>query len=145
MWAPPQVGHEDAERTYFDQIVVSRSGAEPVVVTVTLDAVNVSRQGGPDRTLKTGAVGSIRGPDFWVHIDEHLRCWVDLGQGISFLVLLHHYKHPDYLQLNHLGFYLARADGLSVGTQGLLGKEIFTLVMSYLLIYCKTFPPQEKN
>lgn len=127
MWAPPEVGHEDQERTYFDQIVVSRGGPEAVVVTLTLDSVNISQPGRPDRTLLTGAVGSVRGPDLQVSIDEQFRCWVELGQGVSFLVLFHHYQHPDYMQLDHLGFYIAKGDGLSVGTQGLLGGEIFTL------------------
>ncbi|XP_031422757.1 inter-alpha-trypsin inhibitor heavy chain H6 isoform X2 [Clupea harengus] len=122
MWAPPEVGHEDQERTYFDQIVVSRGGPEAVVVTLTLDSVNISQPGRPDRTLLTGAVGSVRGPDLQVSIDEQFRCWVELGQGVSFLVLFHHYQHPDYMQLDHLGFYIAKGDGLSVGTQGLLGQ-----------------------
>ncbi|XP_063064139.1 inter-alpha-trypsin inhibitor heavy chain H6-like isoform X2 [Engraulis encrasicolus] len=122
MWAPPEVGHEDVERTYYDQIVVSRNGPQPVIVTLTLGTVTVSEQGGVNRTLRTDVMGSVRGPHFRVRIDDRLRCWVDLDQGISFMVLLHHYKHPDYTQLNHLGFYLARAEGLSVGTQGLLGQ-----------------------
>lgn len=125
MWAPSDVDHKDLERTYFDQIVVSRSGPKAVVVTVTLDSVIISRQGHPNMTLRTDAVGSIRGQDLQVELDEHLRCWVDLGQGVSFLVLFQHYKHANYLQLDHLGFYLAKGDGLSVGTQGLLGREIF--------------------
>ncbi|XP_062396996.1 inter-alpha-trypsin inhibitor heavy chain H6-like [Sardina pilchardus] len=129
MWAPSDEGHEDQERTYFDQIVVSRSGPKAVVVTVTLDSVNISSHGRPDRTLRTDVMGSIRDQDLQVELDDRLRCWVDLGQGVSFLVLFEHYKHPNYMQLDHLGFYIAKANGLSVGTEGLLGQFLHADIM----------------
>ncbi|KAG5281748.1 hypothetical protein AALO_G00048380 [Alosa alosa] len=129
MWAPSDVDHEDLERTYLDQIVVSRSGPKAVVVTVTLNSVNISSHGRPDRTLRTDVMGSIRVQDFRVELDEHLRCWVDLGQGVSFLLLFHHYKHPNYMQLDHLGFYIAMGDGLSVRTEGLLGQFLHADIM----------------
>uniref|UniRef100_A0AAX7VLC0 Inter-alpha-trypsin inhibitor heavy chain family member 6 n=1 Tax=Astatotilapia calliptera TaxID=8154 RepID=A0AAX7VLC0_ASTCA len=48
-------------------------------------------------------------------------CWIELAEGVQFLVLFHHYKHPSYLQLAHLGFYITDGRGLSDSTQGLLG------------------------
>ncbi|XP_030623637.1 inter-alpha-trypsin inhibitor heavy chain H6-like [Chanos chanos] len=124
MWAPPEVGFEDHNRTYFDQIVVSMTSGEKrgVVVTITLDSVKIDVKGEGPLMLQTGRPGVVERHDFVVEIDEHLRCWVDLGKEVQFLVLFHHYRHPTYLQLAHLGFYIANGKGLSLQTQGLLGQ-----------------------
>uniref|UniRef100_A0A8C3A1F4 Inter-alpha-trypsin inhibitor heavy chain family member 6 n=1 Tax=Cyclopterus lumpus TaxID=8103 RepID=A0A8C3A1F4_CYCLU len=44
-----------------------------------------------------------------------------LNTGVRFLVMFHHYEHPSYLQMAHLGFYITDGRGLSASTQGLLG------------------------
>ncbi|KAJ8370128.1 hypothetical protein SKAU_G00101560 [Synaphobranchus kaupii] len=111
-----------------------RTGAEPtstssqswypraggVVVTVTLDSVVLEGEG--REMLPTNRPGSVVRQGLRVAVDDHLRCWVELGRGLRFLVLFHHYKHPTYLQIAHVGFYIADGQGLSPLTQGLLGQ-----------------------
>ncbi|KAG7471854.1 hypothetical protein MATL_G00102440 [Megalops atlanticus] len=121
-WAPSKLGFEDRSRTYFDQLTISAAvGATGgVVIMVTLDAVVMEGEG--QVTLSTNKPGSVIRQGIRVAIDDHLRCWVELGWGLRFLILFHHYKHPTYLQIAHLGFYVAEGEALSPLTQGLLGQ-----------------------
>uniref|UniRef100_A0A8C6XXC2 Inter-alpha-trypsin inhibitor heavy chain C-terminal domain-containing protein n=1 Tax=Naja naja TaxID=35670 RepID=A0A8C6XXC2_NAJNA len=50
---------------------------------------------------------------------------VQIGSTVEFLVLLHHYSHPTVLQLDHLGFYIMKGQGLSASAGGLLGKLFY--------------------
>ncbi|XP_072568985.1 inter-alpha-trypsin inhibitor heavy chain H6 isoform X1 [Paramormyrops kingsleyae] len=122
MWAPPKLGSEDRSRTYFDQLKFSKpvGSAGGLVVTVTMDLVVVEGEG--REALRTDQPGSVLRRGLRVTVDANLRCWVVLGRGLRFLVLRHHYKHPTYLQMAHLGFYLVDGQGLSPRTQGLLGQ-----------------------
>ncbi|XP_048873503.1 inter-alpha-trypsin inhibitor heavy chain H6 isoform X2 [Brienomyrus brachyistius] len=121
-WAPPKLGSEDRARTYFDQLKFSKPVglAGGLVVTVTMDLVVVEGEG--RETLRTDQPRSVLRQGVRVTVDTNLRCWVVLGRGLRFLVLFHHYKHPTYLQMAHLGFYLVDGQGLSPRTQGLLGQ-----------------------
>lgn len=126
MWAPPKLGSEDRARTYFDQLKFSKpvGSAGGLVVTVTMDLVVVEGEG--REALRTDQSGSVERRGLRVTVEANLRCWVVLGRGLRFLVLFHHYKHPTYLQMAHLGFYLVDGQGLSPRTQGLLGTPSFT-------------------
>uniref|UniRef100_A0A3P8RT97 Inter-alpha-trypsin inhibitor heavy chain family member 6 n=1 Tax=Amphiprion percula TaxID=161767 RepID=A0A3P8RT97_AMPPE len=71
--------------------------------------------------------GSVTRQGVTVTVDNHRSCWIELAKGVRFLVLFHHYKHPSYLQMAHLGFYVTDGRGLSDSTQGLLGTLDCTL------------------
>ncbi|XP_029102321.1 inter-alpha-trypsin inhibitor heavy chain H6 [Scleropages formosus] len=118
MWAPSKHGFESQTRTYFDRLTISSPGG--LVVTVTMDVVMLQGEG--QEMLTTNRPGSVVRQGMSVTVDDHLRCWLELGQGLRFLVLFHHYKHPDYLQKPHLGLYVVDGEGLSIQTQGLLGQ-----------------------
>uniref|UniRef100_A0A8C1CUS3 Inter-alpha-trypsin inhibitor heavy chain family member 6 n=1 Tax=Cyprinus carpio carpio TaxID=630221 RepID=A0A8C1CUS3_CYPCA len=63
-----------------------------------------------------------------ITVEEHHSCWIELGVGVQFLILFHHYNHPKYFQMEHLGFYIADGKGLSHLTEGLLGQFQHTLM-----------------
>ncbi|KAI1892156.1 hypothetical protein AGOR_G00130370 [Albula goreensis] len=98
-WAPSKEGFEDRSRTYFDQVTISAAKHGGMIVTVTMDSVVVEGEG--LTRLPTDRPGSIERLGLRVTLDDHLRCWVELGRGLRFLILFHHYKHPNYLQIAH--------------------------------------------
>ncbi|KAE8292858.1 Inter-alpha-trypsin inhibitor heavy chain H6 [Larimichthys crocea] len=122
MGAPSKHGAEDRPRTYFDQLTVSSAtgGSGDITITLTLDAVVVEGEGRD--ILPINQQGSVRRQGVTVTVDNHRSCWIELAKDVRFLVLFHHYKHPSYLQLAHLGFYITDGRGLSASTQGLLGQ-----------------------
>ncbi|XP_071021916.1 inter-alpha-trypsin inhibitor heavy chain H6 isoform X4 [Oncorhynchus clarkii lewisi] len=128
MWAPSNQDVEDRSRTYFDQITISTRGGTGVLgsimITLSLDDVVVEGEGRD--TLHTNQEGSVTRQGVMVSMesrdDFHQSCWIELTKDISFLVLFHHYRHPSYLQMAHLGFYIADGQGLSLSTKGLLGQ-----------------------
>ncbi|KAJ8257260.1 hypothetical protein GJAV_G00183680 [Gymnothorax javanicus] len=119
-YAPSKHGFEDRSRTYFDQLTISVSAGGGVTIRVTMDSVVLEGEG--RETLRTDRPGLVKRQGLSVTLDDHLRCWVELGRGQRFLILFHHYKHPTYLQIAHLGFYIADGQGLSPRAQGLLGQ-----------------------
>nr|XP_046200407.1 inter-alpha-trypsin inhibitor heavy chain H6-like isoform X5 [Oncorhynchus gorbuscha] len=128
MWAPSKQDVEDRSRTYFDQITISTRGGTGVLgaimITLSLDAVVVEGEGRD--TLHTNQEGSVTRQGVMVSMesrdDFHQSCWIELTKDIRFLVLFHHYRHPSYLQMAHLGFYITDGQGLSLSTKGLLGQ-----------------------
>lgn len=127
MGAPSKHGAEDRPRTYFDQLTVSSAtgGSGDITITLTLDAVVVEGEGRD--ILPINQQGSVRRQGVTVTVDNHRSCWIELAKDVRFLVLFHHYKHPSYLQLAHLGFYITDGRGLSASTQGLLGTSMLTV------------------
>lgn len=123
MGAPPKLGVEGRSRTYFDQLTISSptGSSGDIMITLSLDTVVVEGEG--RETLPTNQQGWVRRQGVTVTVDNHQSCWIELAKGVSFLVLFHHYKHPSYLQMAHLGFYITDGRGLSESTQGLLGME----------------------
>lgn len=120
--APSKHGVESRSRTYFDQLIISSPGSSgEITVTVSLDVVAVEGEGRD--SLPLNQQGSITRQGVTVTVDNHQGCWIELVKGVRFLVLFHHYKHPSYLQMAHLGFYITNGWGLSASTQGLLGKQ----------------------
>uniref|UniRef100_A0A3Q3WXJ1 Uncharacterized protein n=1 Tax=Mola mola TaxID=94237 RepID=A0A3Q3WXJ1_MOLML len=122
MGAPPKHGVEERSRTYFDLLTVSSDtgGSGDIMITLSLDAVVVEGEGRD--TLPVNQQGSVRRQGVTVSVDNHRSCWIQLAKDVQFLVLFHQYKHPSYLQMAHLGFYITDGRGLSASTQGLLGK-----------------------
>lgn len=123
MGAPSKHGTEDRPRTYFDQLIVSSdTGASGgIVITLSLDVILVEGEGRD--TLPINQQGSVTRQGVTVAVDNHWSCWIELANDVRFLVLFHHYKHPSYLQMAHLGFYITDGWGLSASTQGLLGMH----------------------
>ncbi|KAL1020616.1 hypothetical protein UPYG_G00002470 [Umbra pygmaea] len=127
MWAPSKQDMEDHPRTYFDQITISMGGTGgrgAIMITISLDAILVKGEGRD--TLPTNHQGSLTRQGVKVSMetrdDFHQNCWIQLANDIIFLVLFHHYQHPSYLQMAHLGFYITDGQGLSPSTKGLLGQ-----------------------
>ncbi|CAL8368265.1 unnamed protein product [Lota lota] len=120
--APFKLGAEDRPRTYFHQLVISSSmgGSAGVMITLTLDAVVVEGEGRD--ILSVNQPGSVTRQGISVAVDKQRNCWIEMAKDVRFLVLFHHYKHPSYLQVSHLGFYIANGRGLSSATEGLLGQ-----------------------
>uniref|UniRef100_A0A8C3A1B1 Inter-alpha-trypsin inhibitor heavy chain family member 6 n=1 Tax=Cyclopterus lumpus TaxID=8103 RepID=A0A8C3A1B1_CYCLU len=108
MRAPSKHGVEDRPRTYFDRLTISSvtGGSGDIMITLSLDAVVVEGEGRD--TLPINQQGSV----------------ASLNTGVRFLVMFHHYEHPSYLQMAHLGFYITDGRGLSASTQGLLGIAV---------------------
>uniref|UniRef100_A0A8C7XW67 Inter-alpha-trypsin inhibitor heavy chain family member 6 n=1 Tax=Oryzias sinensis TaxID=183150 RepID=A0A8C7XW67_9TELE len=132
--APSKHGVEGRSRTYFDQLILSSPGSSgEITVTVSLDAVAVEGEGRD--TLPINQQGSITRQGVTVTVDNHQGCWIELVKGVRFLVLFHHYKHPSYLQMAHLGFYITNGWGLSASTQGLLGKQADYLLQLTITFY----------
>lgn len=119
MGAPSKPGVEDRPRTYFDQLTISSASSGDIMITLSLDAVVVEGEGRD--TLPINQQGSVTRQGVTVTVDNHWSCWIELAKGVRFLVLFHRYKHPSYLQMAHLGFYITDGRGLSDSTQGLLG------------------------
>ncbi|KAM6982014.1 inter-alpha-trypsin inhibitor heavy chain H6 [Tautogolabrus adspersus] len=122
MGAPSKHGVEDRARTYFDQLTISSAtgGSGDIMITLSLDAVVVEGEGRD--ILPINQQGSVMRQGVTVTVDNHQSCWIELGRDVRFLVLFHQYKHPSYLQMAHLGFYITNGRGLSASTQGLLGQ-----------------------
>uniref|UniRef100_A0A3P8ZLN9 VWFA domain-containing protein n=1 Tax=Esox lucius TaxID=8010 RepID=A0A3P8ZLN9_ESOLU len=126
--APSKRDVQDRHRTYFDQIIISSAEGgtawpASITISISLDVVVVEGEG--QDTLPTGQWGSVTRQGVRVSMensdDFHQSCWIQLADDICFLVLFHHYKHPSYLQMAHLGFYITDGQGLSPSTKGLLG------------------------
>ncbi|CAL8276112.1 unnamed protein product [Boreogadus saida] len=120
--APFKLGAEDRPRTYFHQLVISSSkgGSSGVTITLTLDAVVVEGEGRD--ILSVNQAGFVTRQGVSVAVDKQRNCWIEMAKDVRFLVLFHHYKHPSYLQVSHLGFYITNGRGLSSTTEGLLGQ-----------------------
>lgn len=119
--APSKHGAEERSRTYFDQLTVSSATSSfgDITITLSLDVVVVEGEGRD--VLVVSEQGSVTRQGVTVSVDNHQSCWIELAKGVRFLVLFHHYNHPSYLQMAHLGFYITDGRGLSASTQGLLG------------------------
>lgn len=124
MGAPSKHGVEDRPRTYFDELTISSAtgGSGEIMITLSLDVLVVEGEGRD--TLPINQQGSLTRQGVTVTVDNHWSCWIELAKDLRFLVLFHHYKHPSYLQMAHLGFYITDGRGLSPSTRGLLGMHI---------------------
>lgn len=138
MGAPSKHGVEERSRTYFDRLTISlpTGSSGDIMITLSLDAVVVEGEGRD--MLPINQQGSVMRQGVTVTMDNHRSCWIELAKDVRFLVLFHHYKHPSYLQMAHLGFYITDGRGLSASTQGLLGKYTSLTVLLYQDIRLQT-------
>ncbi|XP_019720624.1 inter-alpha-trypsin inhibitor heavy chain H6 isoform X2 [Hippocampus comes] len=120
--APPKRGHENRSRTYFDRLSISAAAGHAGIIAITVSLEKVVVEGEGRETLTVNRTGSVTRQGVTVDVDNHQGCWIELADDVRFLVLFHHYKHPSYLQMAHLGFYITRGLGLSASTGGLLGQ-----------------------
>uniref|UniRef100_A0A670YGT6 Inter-alpha-trypsin inhibitor heavy chain family member 6 n=1 Tax=Pseudonaja textilis TaxID=8673 RepID=A0A670YGT6_PSETE len=121
MGAPSRPGHEERPRTYLDviTIVVERPRAS-YVVNITQKGVTL--YGEEVLVLPLIQQATISKPPLAISMWPEANITVQIGSTIEFLVLLHHYSHPTVLQLDHLGFYIMKGQGLSASAGGLLGQ-----------------------
>ncbi|KAM4663350.1 inter-alpha-trypsin inhibitor heavy chain H6 [Discoglossus pictus] len=120
-WAPLKVGYENRLRTFFDviTIIINRPRAS-YLINVTLDSLTL--KGENQLTIPTNRPALIRKPRLAIKVSAFTNVTVWIEQHVELLIMFHHYKHPTYLQLDHLGFYIVKGDGLSSSAGGLLGQ-----------------------
>lgn len=121
--APPRVGHEDRLRTYLNIVTITiNQPRSNYIINITLDSLTL--KGEKDVTLPVNRPALIRKPRLALRISPSTNITIWIGRNVELLVMFHHYQHPTYLQLNHLGFYIVRGDGLSSSSKGLLGEAL---------------------
>ncbi|XP_009295210.1 inter-alpha-trypsin inhibitor heavy chain H6 [Danio rerio] len=118
---PPKKGMENRNRTFFDRISIT-AVKHTAMITLTSVSVVVEVEGNEMERLPTHQRGSVEQHGLRITVEEHHSCWIELEVGVRFLILFHRYNHPEYFQVEHLGFYIAEGIGLSRHTQGLLGQ-----------------------
>ncbi|XP_021526282.2 inter-alpha-trypsin inhibitor heavy chain H5 isoform X1 [Aotus nancymaae] len=116
--APPN-GHKK-QRTYFRTITILVNKPERSYLEVTPSRVILD---GGDRLVlpcnQSVVVGS-RGLE--VSVSANANVTVTIQGSIAFVILIHLYKKPAPFQRHHLGFYIAKSEGLSSNCHGLLGQ-----------------------
>lgn len=119
--APFKSGHEDRMRTYFNiiTILVHRPRVN-YIINITLDQVTLQSEG--RLVLPTNQPSVLKKPNLALKVSPSSNVTIWIGHGLELMVLFHHYRHPTYLQLDHLGFYLVKGEALSASAHGLLGQ-----------------------
>ncbi|XP_075691339.1 inter-alpha-trypsin inhibitor heavy chain H6 [Rhinoderma darwinii] len=121
MKAPLRIGHENRLRTYLDIITITINQPRfNYTVNITLDSLML--RGEKLTVLPVNRPALLRKPRLSIKISSSSNITVWIGHTVELLILFHHYQHPAYLQMNHLGFYIVRGDGLSSSSGGLLGQ-----------------------
>ncbi|KAM9324347.1 inter-alpha-trypsin inhibitor heavy chain H6 [Gastrophryne carolinensis] len=121
MKAPLRIGHENRLRTYLDIITITiNQPRSNYIINITLN--NLMLMGEKQLTLPVNKPAVLRKPRLAIRIVPSTNITIWIGRHVELLILFHHYQHPTYLQLNHLGFYIVRGDGLSASSAGLLGQ-----------------------
>ncbi|XP_044124669.1 LOW QUALITY PROTEIN: inter-alpha-trypsin inhibitor heavy chain H6 [Bufo gargarizans] len=121
MKAPVRIGHENRLRTYLDVITITVNQPRfGYVINVSLDSLML--KGEKLMVLPLNRAALLRKPRLTIKIAPSSNITVWIGRHVELLILFHRYQHPTYLQINHLGFYIVRGDGLSSSSGGLLGQ-----------------------
>ncbi|XP_066436652.1 inter-alpha-trypsin inhibitor heavy chain H6 [Eleutherodactylus coqui] len=121
MKAPLRVGHENRLRTYLDIITININQPRfNYVVNISLNSLML--KGEKTMVLPINRPALLRKPRLTIKISPFSNVTVWIGRNVELLILFHRYQHPTYLQMNHLGFYIVRGDGLSSSSAGLLGQ-----------------------
>uniref|UniRef100_A0A8C5ETG5 Inter-alpha-trypsin inhibitor heavy chain family member 6 n=1 Tax=Gouania willdenowi TaxID=441366 RepID=A0A8C5ETG5_GOUWI len=116
--------------TYFDRLTISAATGPSSDIMITLSLEGVVVEGEGRETLPINQQGSVTRQGVNVRVDNHHSCWIQLDRGVRFLVLFHQYKHPSYLQMAHLGFYITDGQGLSTYSLRIFKNIYYT---SYLV------------
>ncbi|XP_041429103.1 inter-alpha-trypsin inhibitor heavy chain H6 [Xenopus laevis] len=121
MKAPLKVGFESRLRTYLDLItVVINRPRSKYVVNISLQ--NLTLTGEKQQTFAVNHPVFFQKPNLAVRVVPSTNATIWIGHNVELLIIFHHYQHPSYLQLDHLGFYIVKAEGLSSSSGGLLGQ-----------------------
>ncbi|KAM3911741.1 inter-alpha-trypsin inhibitor heavy chain H6 [Leptodactylus fuscus] len=121
MKAPLRIGHENRLRTYLDIITITiNQPRSSYVVNISLDSLML--KGEKLMVLPISRPALVRKPRLTIKISPFSNITMWIGRHVELLILFHRYQHPTYLQMNHLGFYIVRGDGLSSSSGGLLGQ-----------------------
>ncbi|XP_067833878.1 inter-alpha-trypsin inhibitor heavy chain H6-like [Heptranchias perlo] len=124
MGAPANPEHQERSRTFLDLISVrvrrpeTRGGG----YTVRVSRENVTLEGEHHLSIPWDPPSVTSRPGLRLSVSRSAGVSVSIGADIRLLVLLHRYAHPTPLQLEHLGFYVVRGEGLSRQARGLLGQ-----------------------
>ncbi|XP_067880403.1 inter-alpha-trypsin inhibitor heavy chain H5 [Heterodontus francisci] len=124
--APVNPKHKNCPRTFFDRMSVrvaspaAGSGVRGYRVNVSRDGITL--EGEHQLAIAWNSSSVTSKPGLRVSVSRSAGVTVRIGAKTEFLILLHRYAHPSHLQLDHLGFYVVRGDGLSQHAQGLLGQ-----------------------
>ncbi|XP_053329828.1 inter-alpha-trypsin inhibitor heavy chain H6 [Spea bombifrons] len=121
MEAPLKIGSENRLRTYLDTItIIINRPRSNYIINISLH--NLTLKGEDQLTLPFHRPTLLQKPRLAIRIAPSSNVTVWIGRNVEFLILFHHYQHPTYLQLDHLGFYIVKGDGLSSSSSGLLGQ-----------------------
>ncbi|OCT65513.1 inter-alpha-trypsin inhibitor heavy chain H6 isoform X1 [Xenopus laevis] len=121
MKAPLKVGFESRLRTYLDVItVVINRPRSKYAISISLQ--NLTLTGEKHQTFAVNHPVFFQKPSLSVRVVPSTNVTIWIGRNVELLIIFHHYQHPSYLQLDHLGFYIVKADGLSSSSGGLLGQ-----------------------
>lgn len=119
--APP--GSHKQQRTYFNTITIVVDHPRRAYIEVTPKKVILD---GKDRmVLACHSTVTVTSGALTVAIVGKSNVTVSVGDNISFIILLHHYKNPAPYQKDHLGFYIGNSKGLSPNCHGLLGQFLY--------------------
>uniref|UniRef100_H3AK19 Inter-alpha-trypsin inhibitor heavy chain family member 6 n=1 Tax=Latimeria chalumnae TaxID=7897 RepID=H3AK19_LATCH len=122
--APPKTAHENFLRNYFDLITITvRRPAGNYLINVTMR--NVTVQGEGLHTLSCYRTASLHLPGLTLSVSHRANVSIQIGNSLDFLVLLHHFHHPTYLQLDHVGFYVVNGKGFSPSAHGILDQFLY--------------------
>lgn len=124
MGAPSRPGHEERPRTYLDVITIAVEHPHASYV-INITQKGVTLYGEEVLVLPLTQRATISKPPLAISMWPEANITVQIGSTVEFLVLLHHYSQPTVLQLDHLGFYIVKSQGLSASAGGLLGKLFF--------------------
>ncbi|XP_043946467.1 inter-alpha-trypsin inhibitor heavy chain H6 [Protopterus annectens] len=121
LWAPSKIGHEDKIRTYLDiiTVIIDRPRMN-YIINITQKALTL--KGEAQITIPCQGSQTITKPGLEIAISHSTKITIRIAGGLEFLVIIHHYLHPTYLQLDHLGFYVASWPVISPRAHGLIGQ-----------------------
>uniref|UniRef100_UPI00398F6B52 inter-alpha-trypsin inhibitor heavy chain H6-like n=1 Tax=Pristiophorus japonicus TaxID=55135 RepID=UPI00398F6B52 len=122
MGAPLNPEHTARPRNFFDWIAVRAAIPGRGGYRVNVSREGVTLEGEHRLSLPWQPASDTSKPGLRLAVSRSAGVGLWLGPEIQFQVLLHRYAHPSHLQLDHLGFYVVRGDGLSQRAQGLLGQ-----------------------
>lgn len=121
--APAPPGSHKQQRTYFNTITIVVDHPRRAYIEVTPKKVILD---GKDRVvLACHSTVTVTSGVLTVAIVGGSNVTVSVGDNISFIILLHHYKNPAPYQKDHLGFYIGHSKGLSPNCHGLLGQFLY--------------------
>lgn len=121
--APAPPGSHKQQRTYFNTITIVIDHPKRAYIEVTPKKVILDSK---DRmVLACHSSVTVTSGVLTVAIVGSSNVTVSVGDNISFIILLHHYKNPAPYQKDHLGFYIGNSKGLSPNCHGLLGQFLY--------------------